>query len=551
MDDYRRRTAALSLWLLVLGCSRAGGRDGESTAAGGPTGETLDGATAGATGIDTAHDGATTATTGGPADGSGGNPSGLELRIDTPDGDCVDLGITDRPGYALRFMARGPANTAAELWVSRPQCGVDPFVYHAMELDDAGEAVFDLSHGGTSECADALLGGWTAWLAGGGEGEEVSNEVNVVFSHHACADLQACAASGDFCPSPLPPFIRADQLFVLSEEERSLFTPPDPGWINWGTNTEDYPLRNLWEAFDTGAPVLPLDTEELPAGWFQPDGAGSQNHALLWLGVAALGYGLAGDITRYEDAADKCLTLLELDRLQGHMRHEAIGGYTGFWEGGIATMALAGVYAPLSSTSGPELLAAARSWWGEHVAALRRLALPDGQVALIGARLAGEPGSTDAWQSLSAAVNLQLLAPRPHDHLHPNIASLVTADGRPAAGTEGVPINWFRPRHVAERWVVLRAIQAGALPSVPEDQPRPAVVQDVFRWAEGDVIHTAVPQSTGFRPARFKVRWSPGAVIEVEVGDPEGTPPTGKGPHLPPLPLDIPKDAALLLGPPR
>lgn len=213
-------------------------------------------------------------------------------------------------------------------------------------------------------------------------------------------------------------------------------------------------------------------------------------------------------------------------------------------------MALAGLYAPEGSVRGPELLFAARRWWAEHVAVLRRLSLPDGQVALVGARLGGEPGTVDSWTSLSPAVNLQLLDPRAHEDLHPTIAALVTPEGEPAAGTKGVPINWFRPRHVAERWVVLRAVQSGALPPIAGDQGRPAVVQDVYRWTEGDSVLTAIPESTGFRPARFKVRWDPGTVLVVEVGDPGDTPHTGKGPHQPMDPVNIADDAELVLGPP-
>jgi hypothetical protein len=349
--------------------------------------------------------------------------------------------------------------------------------------------------------------------------------------------------------APDVPLIPAESLFVLTPDERALFTPP-PGWVDWGNNFEDYPLKNLWEAFDTGMPVVPLDPEAGPNGWFQPDGAGSQNHALLWLGVAALGYGLKSDLATFEVAAEKCLQLLALDTLQGHMRHEAIGGYAGFWEGGIASMALAGLYAPAGSASGAALLTAARKWWADHVSVLRRLSVPDGQVALAGARLPGEPGDEDAWSSLSPAVNLQLIDPRPHAELHAYIAALVTADGKPAAGSAGVGVRWFRPRHVAERWVVLRAIQSGAIPQVSQSHPAPSIVQQVFRWSEGNRTHTAIPLVTGFRPARWQVSWAPGSVLRVEVGDAATVPHTGKGPHSPPLPVNIPTGAEQLLGAP-
>jgi len=294
--------------------------------------------------------------------------------------------------------------------------------------------------------------------------------------------------------------------------------------------------------------VVPLDPTTGPAAWYEPDGAGSQNHSLLWLGVGALGYALAGDVAMYEIAANNCLAVLALDVLQGHMRHEAVGQYSGFWEGGIATMALAGLYALAGSLSGPDLLAATRSWWADRVAVLRRLAMPDGQVALVGARLPGEPGTEDSWASLSAAVNLQLLDPRPHAQLHQTIATLVTASGEPAEGMGGIPINWYRPRHVAERWVVVRAIQSGAVPPVPPGQPPPGLVQDVYRWIDGNRTHTAIPAITGHRPARWHLSWAPDTVVRVEIGDPSTTPLTGKGPHLPPVPLTIPPSATQLLG---
>jgi hypothetical protein len=478
------------------------------------------------------------------ADGDGGAP--LTLAVETPDGPCADLSITDRGTYAMRFTATGPAGATVELWAEKPACAVSPFLYRELVLDGAGQAVLDLNHTGSTGCADNLLGRWRTWLEHDGA---QSNTADAVFASAACVDVLHCASAHDFCPPdpPTGPLIPVDQLFVLTAAERALFTPP-PNWLNWGTNYEDYPLRNLWEAFDAGQPVVPLDPTTGPAGWYQPDGAGSQNHSLLWLGVAALGYALVGDVSMYETAAANCLIVLGLDTLQGHMRHEAVGQYAGFWEGGIATMALAGLYAPAGSISGPDLLAAARSWWDDHVAVFRRLSLPDGQVALIGARIPGDAGTEDSWASLSAAVNLQLLDPRPHGQLHPTIANLVTANGEPAQGTGGVPVVWHRPRHVSERWVVLRAIQSGALLPVPPAHPPPDMVQDVFRWIAGNVTHTATPAITGYRPARWHVSWAPGTVLRVEIGDPASTPLSGKGPHLPPQPLNIPPNATQILG---
>jgi hypothetical protein len=476
--------------------------------------------------------------------GDGDGDPVLELRIETPDGDCVDLSITDRGTHAVRFLATGPAETTVELWVSKEACGVEPFHYADIDLDASGEGVFDVDHDGSSTCCDSLLGTWTCWLV---HGSDTSEAATAAFASAACPLIEDCDAAVEGCP-PEDPLIPAEELFVLSSEEREIFTPP-PDWLSWGTAYEDYPLRNLWEAFDAGLPVAPLDPTAGPAGWYELDGTGSQNHALLWLGVSALGHALAGNVEMYEIAAANCIALFELDAVQGHMRHESVGQYSGFWEGGIAAMALAGHYAPEGSEIGCELLVAARGWWADHVAVLRELALPDGQVTLIGARNPGASGTTDSWMSLSAAINLQLLDPRPHADLHPTIAQFLTAENKPRAVDSGVPCRWYRPRHVAERWVVLRAVQAGTLPLVPENHPRPALVQDIYRWTDGDVVHTATQAITGYRPARWHVSWTPGDVILIEIGDDSSVPHTGKGPHSPPEPLTIPTGAELVLGP--
>jgi len=326
-----------------------------------------------------------------------------------------------------------------------------------------------------------------------------------------------------------------------------VFKPPKPGWADAGSGYEAYPLKNLYDAFDKGLAVKPLDPDAGPSGWYKLDGKGSQNHALLWIGVAALGYALANDVTKYENAAKKARRLLELDALQGHMRHEAVGQYSGFWEGGIATMALAGLYAPAGSTSGPALLADARRWWEQRQAVLRQLRMPDGQVALLGARIPGDKGTLDNWQSISAAVNLQLLDPLPNKSLHKDIAALLTAQNTPAIGN-GV-VRWYRARHVAERWCVLRAIQSGAITRAPLSAKRPKLVLDIYRWKAGGRTHIAAPKVFGYRPARWHVSWAPGSLLRVEVGDPHGTT-GGKGPHNPPAPVKIPPTATKVLGPP-
>ncbi|MGB1013637.1 MAG: hypothetical protein ACPG4T_05850, partial [Nannocystaceae bacterium] len=289
-----------------------------------PTGDTIADVT---TAVGSGSNSETTETTEttGPTTASGSNSEtseetstdgdGLILTIDVADGACADLGIVGRESYAVRFEAHGPANTTVEMWVEKSFCNVAPFLYQTIELDEDGTGAYEIQHGGSTDCSENLLGGWAAWLV---DGEETSSSVGLQFANNTCNEVAQCELSDSYCP-PSPPLIPKDQLFVLSDAERDLFTPPNPDWIEWGMAYEDYPLKNLWEAFDSGTAVVPLGLDNVPNGWFEPDGSGSQNHALLWVSVAALGHGLAGELELYEEAAGKCITLLDLDLLQGHM----------------------------------------------------------------------------------------------------------------------------------------------------------------------------------------------------------------------------------------
>jgi len=530
------RSVSVFVASLALACAPVTTRTGDAG-----SGASVDGGPTGS-------DGGASSPDGGPPTVDGAAPRPLGLTLEVADGACADLSVTDRSGPAVRFSVTGPAGATVALWADKPACDVEPFVYQEIALDAAGRGAFALSHSGASACDDNLLGGWRVWLA---LGDETTARQDLAFASGACSEVADCAAAATFCPpeAPTGPAIARDDLFVLSPSERAVFDPP-PSWpVEWGTNFEDYPLRNLYEAFDEGRAVVPLDPDAGPAGWYELDGRGSQNHSLLWIGVAALGYALADDVAQYENAATKARRLLELDAMQGHMRHEAIGQYAGFWQGGIATMALAGLYAPDGSTSGPALLADARRWWADHVAALRALRMPDGQVLLVGARLPGETGDRESWMSLSAALSLQLVDPIPHGDLHPTIAALVTAAGEPGPGTGGVPVVWHRPRHVSERWCVLRAVQSGALPRVAADHPPPATALEVFRWEAGGRTHVATPAPYGYRPARWHASWAPGEVLRIELGETSQPPMTGKGPHPAPAPLGIPTGAAPVLAP--
>lgn len=338
--------------------------------------------------------------------------------------------------------------------------------------------------------------------------------------------------------------IPASQLFILSTEERALFTPPagwdiQGGWSGW----EGPSLKVLWEAFNEGRYPTPLDPNAGPSSWYNPEPHGSLNHALLWIGASALGHGLAGNVQQFDNAAQKALTLLSFDRDQGHMRQEAIGGYIGFWEGGIATMALAGFYAPQGSQYGTQLLAAARAWWNDHIATLRLMRFPDGQIALLGARISGQQGDENTW-SHTHEVNMQLLDPLPFNNLHSVVSKKLKSNGVPKA--DGY--YWLRPRHVAETWIVLRALRTGAIKNAPNNHQPNAVAQNIYRWTSGSKTHIATPAVMGLGPVRWHVSWTSGQKAIVELGQIEKQPGTGRGPHLPPTPLQIPQSAVRILG---
>jgi hypothetical protein len=366
--------------------------------------------------------------------------------------------------------------------------------------------------------------------------------------------IHLAASAGTFAPP-------AQSLFNLTTAERNVWTPP--AWTGYQASTctftnypwggyEGPPQKYLWESFCFGQPQPGTlhPTNGTPSSWYDPNGSGSQNHAMLWLGASTLGNALTGNATTYDLAAAKALEVLALGlepNGQGHMRHEAVGGYSGFWEGGVAAMALAGKYQPQGATRGAELLAAARNWWRDHVGVTRKLRLPDGQVSLLGARIGGSQGHIDHQASMSAAVNLQLVEPMAYTSLHPWIQAMLTSSHQPSTGFTGPngQENWRIPGDVSQRWVVLRAVQLGAIAPVPATHPvrclshhtssgQPA---HVYRWTAGGRTHTALPWVYGYgQPGvRWHVSWGPvsphpGSVLRVEAGT-EGGIPSGKGPH--------------------
>ncbi len=350
--------------------------------------------------------------------------------------------------------------------------------------------------------------------------------------------------------------ISPQNLFVMTAAEQALFAPSSiylPIQNNW-TGYEGPSLEGFWNAFDSGTSPVALSPNTNPGGWFILNGSGSQNHAMLWMSESALGFALAGDAVNYEIAAAHCICLLDsLDFVQGHQRHEAIGLYTGFWEGGAAAMALAGFYAPAGSTSGPHLLASARRWWTGHVALLRRLRMPDGQIARLGARMNHGGPEDDDDENLSAAVNLQLIDPQNYSTLHPKIAARISANGLPQNISVGYnPVTWNEPRAVAERWIVLRAFQSGAILRAPANQSTPFVIEDIYKWNVGNKTYVATPSVTGYHHCRWEVSWQSGQYVHIEVSDSLSVPHGGgPGPWTPAAPqsVSIPSTAKHILGP--
>lgn len=349
--------------------------------------------------------------------------------------------------------------------------------------------------------------------------------------------------------------IAPQNLFVLTPQERTLFTPSSvylPVSNNW-TGYEGPSLEGFWDAFNGDTLPIPLGANQNPGGWFSPTGTGSQNHAMLWMGESSLAYALQGNAAQYEIAAQHCICLLDsLDFVQGHMRFESFGLYIGFWEGGAAAMALAGLYAPAGSTSGPHLLASARKWWMDHVALLRTVRTTDGQVMRIGARMNHNGPGDDDIENLSPAVNLQLIDPQPYNTLHPSIAARITVDGQPQNLSSGYnPVTWNEPRAVAERWMVLRAFQAGAILRAPANESTPLVAQNVYKWTQGNKTFVATPSVTGYHNCRWEVSWQAGQYVYIEVSDSVNNPHGGGDvPWTPPAPqyVNIPSTAKHILG---
>ena len=372
--------------------------------------------------------------------------------------------------------------------------------------------------------------------------------------------VHLAGSAGTFAPP-------SQSLFTLSSAERNVWTPPSGqvdyypstceatlvGGGNYWTGTVGSTAEYLWKSFCNGYAVSnpsPPSAYGGSSAWFSATASGSQNHGILHFGTSALGHALLGNATDYDVAADKAIQILKLDLQpngQGHMRHEAVGQYSGLWEGGVAAMALAGQYQPNGATKGAELLAAARNWWRDHVAILRQLRVADGQVALVGARINGEYPFIDYQDSMTPSVNIQLASPIPYSNLHPWIQAMIDSNGQPGAGFTGPygKVNWRIPKDVAERWIVLRAVQLGAIPTVSQTHPVRCLSHhtsggapaDVYRWTSGGRTYTGLDWVYGYAQpgVRWQVSWGPvsgqpGSVMRVEHGE-NCTNSCGKGPR--------------------
>jgi hypothetical protein len=343
--------------------------------------------------------------------------------------------------------------------------------------------------------------------------------------------------------------ILPENLFRLSAEEREVFTPPS-GYIN-PSPFHGYTgpsLRSAWEAFNTGSFPATIDPLGGPQNWYSPTGIASQNQGMLWQGMSSLSWALRGNAAQFELAAGKSLQLLALDKLQGHQRHEALG-YGNYWAGPVAAMAMAGLYAPAGSTSGPQLLAAAREWWADHITVLRSIRMPDGQVGIIGSRQNSPFDSSegDLWLASEAAIVMQLADPLPYSSLHPSIKSLISESGSPKnANYPGMTAHWYRPLAVP-LWLILRGVQSGALLPVPANHPMPAVDMNAYRWTANGRTYVATPAVCGYSPWRWQVSWAPGEVLRVDAAIDPGS--GGKGPNPAPNSVNIPNSATHLFGP--
>ena len=177
--------------------------------------------------------------------------------------------------------------------------------------------------------------------------------------------VHLAGSAGTFAPP-------AQSMFVLSTAEKNNWTPPTSITYNpttcalsygttpyWDSGSFDQARRYIWESFCLGqARTGPLSPYTSDPAWFNANHNGSQNHGMIYVGVAALSQALRGTAADYDAAAQQAIDILKLDLQptgQGHMRHESMSQYVAVWEPAVAAMALAGQYQPNGATKGAEL----------------------------------------------------------------------------------------------------------------------------------------------------------------------------------------------------
>lgn len=123
-------------------------------------------------------------------------PISIRLLMD----ECRDLGVPHVDEALFGFEVTGAPNTFVDIRAERPQCGVAPFLYANVELDQDGRAVLTRFHEGNTNCSDPLLGSWRVFAQ---QGTRASDPIELSFTNSACA-APSCASAATFCPEPAP-----------------------------------------------------------------------------------------------------------------------------------------------------------------------------------------------------------------------------------------------------------------------------------------------------------------------------------------------------------
>lgn len=325
--------------------------------------------------------------------------------------------------------------------------------------------------------------------------------------------------------------------------------------------SEDFPL-NAWDLWTSGGPPPPAPPSDYR--FHALISGGSRNHPPMINSTYALGAALGKHTHPGARAAiDGCRENLAVQRRDGHVVDEAVTGYTGFHEGAVACMALAG-RAWYHLTGEPDLWLEAIGWWADHLEIWRKLRMADGQVLSVGARV-----HPDARNHASNAVfGVHLLDPLPYGDLVLWMRRLFTPDagrGADRTGDLAAP-GWDFDRYSWTR-MILRARDSKALPAGViqrlADSRQPRLIRPLYRWSEDGFEHAAMPEIKGLGPRQWWCRWRPGSLagdawrrIDYPSGEraaPHGEPAPwllpGRGPHESPTPIPIPRGLKPAFGP--